>query len=45
MNLNGPEWLSGRVLDLRLRGRWVEPHWRNSVLSLSKTFYPLLNTC
>ena len=35
--------LSGRVLDLRLRGRWFEPHCRHFVVSLSKTFDPLLN--
>ena len=37
--------ISGRVLDLRLRGHSFETLWRHSVVSLSKTLYPLLNTC
>ena len=40
----GVQWLSGRVLDLRLRGCRFEPHWRHCIVSLSKTLYPLLNT-
>ena len=30
----GAQWLSGRVLDSKSRGRGFEPHW---VVSLSKT--------
>ena len=33
----GAQWLSGRVLDSRLRGCKLEPHWRHCVVSLSKT--------
>ena len=36
--------LSGRVLDLRSRGRRFEPHRRHCVVSLSKTFCPLFCT-
>ena len=32
----GAQWLSGRVLDLRPRGRGFEPHRRHCVVSLSK---------
>ena len=32
------------VLDLRLSGRWFEPHGRYCVVSLSKTLDPLLIT-
>ena len=32
----GGQWLSGRVLDSRPRGRGFEPHWRHCVVSLSK---------
>ena len=35
---------SGRVLDLRLEGHWFEIHRRHSVVSLSKTLYPLRST-
>ena len=35
---------SGRVLDLRSRGHWFKPDWRLCVVSVSKTFYPLLST-
>ena len=38
----GAQWLSGRVLDLRLRGRWFEPHGRHCVVSLSKNINPSL---
>ena len=34
--MKGAQWLSGRVLDLRQRGRVFEPHWRHCVVSLSK---------
>ena len=32
----GAQWLSGRVLDFRPRGRGFEPHRRHCVVSLSK---------
>ena len=35
---------SDSVLDLRLRGRWFQPHGRHCVVSLSKILYPLLST-
>ena len=37
IQVRGAQWLSGRVLDSRLRGRGFEPHWRHCVESLSKT--------
>ena len=36
------QWLNGRVLDLRLRGRGFEPHRRHCVVSLSKNINPSL---
>ena len=36
----GAQWLSGRVLDSRPKGRGFEPHWRHCVVSLSKNIYP-----
>ena len=33
----GAQWLSGRVLDSRPKGRGFEPHRRHCLLSLSKT--------
>ena len=38
----GAQWLSGRVLDSRPRGRGFEPHWRLYVVSLSKNINPSL---
>ena len=41
----GAQWLSGRVLDSRLRGRWFEPHRHHcvsSVVSLSRNINPSL---
>ena len=38
----GVQWLSGRVLDSRLRSRGLEPHRRHCVVSLSKNIYPSL---
>ena len=38
----GAQWLSGRVLDSRPRGRWYEPHRRHHVVSLSKNINPSL---
>ena len=32
------------MLDLGSRDRWFEPHRKHCVVSLSKTFYPLLCT-
>ena len=32
----GAQWLSGRVLDSRLKGSRFEPHRRHCVVSLSK---------
>ena len=40
----GAQWLRGRVLDSRLRGRIFEPHRRHCVVSLSKTHLSLLIT-
>ena len=40
--LNGAQWLSGRVLDSRPRGREFELHRRHCVLSLSKNINPSL---
>ena len=34
--LMGAQWLSGRVLELRLRGRGFEPHRCHCVMSLNK---------
>ena len=31
--LGGAQWLSGRVLNLRVMGSWFEPHWRHCVVS------------
>ena len=36
------QWLSGRVLDSRWRGRWFEPHRRHCVVVLSKNIDPSL---
>ena len=38
----GVQWLSGRVLDLRPKGRGFEPHRRHCVVSLSKNINPSL---
>ena len=40
--MKGAQWLSGRVLDLRLKGRGFEPHRRHCVVSLSKNINPSL---
>ena len=40
--LKGAQWLSGRVLDSRPRGRGFEPHRRHCVVSLSKNINPSL---
>ena len=36
----GTQWLNGRVLDLRSRGRGFEPHPRDCDVSLSKNINP-----
>ena len=36
------QWLSGRVFDLRPKGRMLEPHRRHCVVSLSKNIDPSL---
>ena len=38
----GAQWLSGRVLDSRPRGRGFDPHRRHCVVSLSKNINPSL---
>ena len=38
----GVQWLSGRMLDSRPRGREYEPHKRHCVVSLSKNINPRL---
>ena len=38
----GAQWLSGRVLDSRLKGCGLEPYWRHCVVSLSKNINPSL---
>ena len=40
----GAQWLSGRVLDSRPKGRGFKPHRRHCVVSLSKTHLSLLST-
>ena len=40
----GAQWLSGRDLDSRPRGRGFEPHRRHCVVSLSKPHLSLLST-
>ena len=37
IRVRGGQWLSGRVLDSRPRGRWFEPQRRHCDVSLSKT--------
>ena len=41
-NTVGAQWLSGRVLDSRLRGSGFEPHHRHCVVSLNKNNNPSL---
>ena len=38
----GTQWLSGRVIDSRPRGRGFEPHGLHCVVSLSKNINPSL---
>ena len=42
LSIKGAQWLSGRVLDSRPRGRGFEPHRRHCVVSLSKNIVPSL---
>ena len=42
IHLSGAQWLSGRVLDSRPKGRGFEPHRRYCVVSLSKNINPSL---
>ena len=37
----GVQWLSGRVLDSRLRGRGFEPHWHHCVVVLGQDTFIL----
>ena len=37
----GAQWLSGRVLDLRQRGRGFEPYWRHCVVVLEQDTFIL----
>ena len=41
-HFEGAQWLSGRVLDSRPKGRGFEPHRRHCVVSLSKNINPSL---
>ena len=36
----GAQWLSGRLLDSRPKGRGFEPHRRHCIVSLSKNINP-----
>ena len=38
----GAQWLSGRLLDSRSKGRGFEPHWRYCVVVLEQDIYPSL---
>ena len=40
--MKGAQWLSGKVLDSRPKGRGFEPRQRNYVVSLSKNINPSL---
>ena len=42
MQVWGAQWLSGRVLESRLRGHRFEPHRRHCLVSLSKNTNPSL---
>ena len=44
LEVYGAQWLSGRVLDSRPRGRGFKSHGRHFVVSLSKTHTSLLST-
>ena len=40
-NAVGAQWLSGRVIDSRPRGRGFEPHWRHCVVVLEQDIFIL----
>ena len=40
-NSNGAQWLSGRVLDSRPKGRGLEPHRRHCVVVLEQDTFIL----
>ena len=40
----GAQWLSGKVLDLRPKGRGFQPHRHHCVVSLRKTHLSLVST-
>ena len=40
--IEGAQWLSGRVFDLRPKGHGFKPHRRHCVVSLSKNINPIL---
>ena len=42
LTTQGTQWLSGRVLESRPRGRGFEPHRRHCFVSLSKNINPSL---
>ena len=42
LQLMGAQWLSGKVLEPRLRGRGLESHRRHCVMTLSKNINPSL---
>ena len=44
LHLRGVRVLSGRVVDLKSNGRWLETYRRHYVVSMSKTLYPVLCT-
>ena len=39
--LQGVQWLRGRVLNSRLRGRWFEPHRRHCIVVLEQDTFIL----
>ena len=41
MNIQGVQWLSGRVLDSRPRGRWFESHLPHRVVVLEQDTFIL----
>ena len=40
--MGGGQWLSSRVLALRMRDHGFESHWRHCIVSLSKNINPSL---
>ena len=39
--MEGGQWLSGRVLDSRPKGRGFEPHWRHCIVVLEQDTFIL----